>query len=412
VSGRARHVVVGGGLAGAKAAATLREEGFDGEIVLVGEESERPYERPALSKELLRGESEREKVFVHEPGFYEEHGIELRTGVAATALAPQEATVRLSDGSELRYDRLLLATGAEPRRPPLPGIELDGVLTLRTLAESEALHAALSGAGRLAVLGAGWIGCEVAASARALGVEVTVLEPLELPLVRSLGPELGRFYRDVHADHGVRLLLGTGAERLDGAGRVERVITTAGEAVDCDLVLVAVGVAPRVELAATAGLEVDNGILVDERLQTSAPGVFAAGDVANAVHPLFGGRIRVEHWANALNQGPAAARNMLRDAGSYERLPYFYSDQYDVGMEYSGHAAGADRVVFRGDPAGREFIAFWLAGDRLVAAMNVNVWDVTDPLQHLIRARIPVADAALTDPDVPLESLAEVGGRA
>jgi 3-phenylpropionate/trans-cinnamate dioxygenase ferredoxin reductase subunit len=258
------------------------------------------------------------------------------------------------------------------------------------------------------VVGAGWIGAEVAASARQRGLDVTVVEPASVPLQHVLGAELGAVYRDIHTDHGVRMLLGTGVEAFDGADAVERVRTDNGRELECDFVVVGVGVKPRTSLAAEAGLAVDDGILVDEQLQTGTPGVFAAGDVANARHPFYDEGIRVEHWANALNQGPAAARNMLGRASAYERLPYFFSDQYDVGMEYTGYARSWDRVVFRGDPAGREFVAFWLAGDRVVAGMNVNVWDVTDPIKRLITTRATVDDRRLSDPDVPLAELAQV----
>jgi 3-phenylpropionate/trans-cinnamate dioxygenase ferredoxin reductase subunit len=399
-------VIAGAGLAGAKAAETLRAEGFEGRIVLVGAEPERPYERPPLSKEYLRGEAGREKVFVHDEAFYAEHEVELRLDRAAVSMNPAAREIALDDGERLRYDRLLIATGAEPRRLAISGADLDGVLYLRTVADSDALRERLDRGGTAVVVGAGWIGAEVAASARQRGLDVTVVEPLSVPLERALGPELGAIYRDVHADHGVRMLLGTGVEAFEGGTAVERVRTSDGRTLDCDFVAVGVGVRPRTQLAAQAGLEAGDGILVDEHLETSAPGVFAAGDVANAQHPFFGERIRVEHWANALNQGPAAARNMIGAAAPYDRLPYFYSDQYDVGMEYSGFARSWDRVVFRGDPASREFVAFWLAGDRVLAGMNVNVWDVNEDVQRLIRERVPVDDRRLADPDVPLAELA------
>jgi 3-phenylpropionate/trans-cinnamate dioxygenase ferredoxin reductase subunit len=264
------------------------------------------------------------------------------------------------------------------------------------------------------VIGAGWIGAEVAASARQRGLEVTVIEPASVPLERVLGAEVGAIYRDIHVDHGVQMLLGTGVEAFEGDQAVERVRTSDGRELECDFVVVGVGVRPRAALAAQAGLAVDNGVLVDEHLQTSAPGVFAAGDVANAHHPFYGERIRVEHWANALHQGPVAARSMLGQSAGYDRVPYFFSDQYDVGMEYAGYARSWDRVVFRGDPASREFIAFWLTGDRVVAGMNVNVWDVIDPIQRLISERVAVDDGRLADPDVPLEQLvpADAGSAA
>ncbi|HEX5895977.1 MAG TPA: FAD-dependent oxidoreductase [Thermoleophilaceae bacterium] len=406
MSAEQTHVIVGASLAGAKAAETLRAEGFEGRLLLIGAEAERPYERPPLSKEYLRGEAGRDKVYVHEEGFYAEHDIELRLDTRVASLDVSASEVALDDGERVRYDRLLLTTGAEPRRLAVPGAELDGVLYLRSVEDSDALRAHLDRGGAVVVVGAGWIGAEVAASARQRGLEVTVLDPLAVPLERVLGAEVGAVYRDIHADHGTRLLMGTGVEAFEGDTAVERVRTSDGRELDCDFVVVGVGVEPRTALAEAAGLTLDNGIAVDERLRTSVPGVFAAGDVANAHHPFYGERIRVEHWANALNQGPAAARSMLGADDAYERLPYFFSDQYDVGMEYSGFARSWDRVVLRGDPGSREFIAFWLVGDRVVAGMNVNVWDVTDPIQALIRERVAVDDRRLADPDVPLAELA------
>ncbi len=405
-------VIVGASLAGAKAAETLREEGFDGRLVLVGAEGERPYERPPLSKDYLRGEVGREKVYVHPDGFYAEHDIELRLGRTVDAVDTSGGELELDGGERLAYDRLLLTMGAEPRRLSIPGAELEGVLYLRSVQDSDALRARLDRGGAVVVIGAGWIGAEVAASARQRGLEVTVLEPLAVPLERVLGSELGAVYRDIHTDHGVQMLMGTGVEAFEGGTEVERVRTSDGRELECDFVVVGIGVRPRTGLAERAGLAVDNGVLVDERLQTSVPGVFAAGDVANAQHPFYGERIRVEHWANALNQGPAAARNMLGQERAYERLPYFFSDQYDVGMEYTGFARSWDRVVFRGDPATREFIAFWLVEDRVVAGMNVNVWDATDSIKRLISERVAVDDRRLADPDLPLETLVldEKGG--
>jgi 3-phenylpropionate/trans-cinnamate dioxygenase ferredoxin reductase component len=408
------HIIVGASLAGAKAAATLREEGFEGRVVLVGAEDERPYERPPLSKDYLRGEVGREKVYVHDEGFYSEHDIELRLGTTAIDLNTSSNELTLDDGDRLSYDRLLLATGSEPRRLSIPGGELDGVLYLRSVHDSDALRERLDRGGAVVVVGAGWIGAEVAASARQRGLEVTVIDPASVPLERVMGVDVGAIYRDIHTDHGVEMLMETGVAAFEGDEAVERVRTDDDRLLDCDFVVVGVGVQPRIQLAAQAGLEVDNGILADEHLQTSARGVFAAGDVANAQHPFYGERIRVEHWANALHQGPAAARNMLGRAEPYDRLPYFFSDQYDIGMEYSGLARRWDRVVFRGDPASREFIAFWISDECVVAGMNVNVWDVNDPIRRLISERVTVDDRRLADPDVPIDQLvaAQRGGVA
>lgn len=405
-------VIVGASLTGAKAAEALRDEGFDGAIVLVGAESERPYERPPLSKDYVRGEAARDDVYVHEADFYADRDIDLRLGRTAVAVDTANREVALDDGKPVRYDRLLLATGAEPRRLAIPGAELDGVHYLRTLDDSDALRARLDRGGTVVVIGAGWIGAETAASARQRGLDVTVIEPANVPLERVVGAEVGAIYRDVHTDHGVRMLMGTGVEAFDGAGGVEQVRTSDGQTLPCDFVVVGVGVQPRTQLAEHAGLDVDNGILVDERLQTSVPGVFAAGDVANAHHPFYGDRVRVEHWANALHQGPIAARAMLGHAVSYDRLPYFFSDQYEVGMEYSGLAREWDRVVFRGDPASREFIAFWRQDDRVLAGMNVNVWDVADPIRRIIGRQLDVTDEQLADPDLPLDELAPADGPA
>jgi len=403
-------VIVGAALAGAKAAQELREHGFDGRVVLIGAEPDRPYERPPLSKDYLRGESEREKAYVHPAGFYEAQSIELLTGKAVSAIDPGTSRVLFEDNRELAYDRLLLTMGAEPRRLRVPGAELDGIHYLRTFADCDALRARLdAGRGRVAVVGAGWIGSEFAASARQRGLEVTLIDPLELPNERIFGSEVGAFYRDVHAKHGVEMRLGRGVEGFDGDGAVARVRLGDGTHVECDFAVVGVGVAPRSGLASEAGLEVENGIAVDEHLRTSAPNIYAAGDVANAWHPFYERRIRVEHWANALNQGPAAARSMLGEEVSYERIPYFFSDQYDVGMEYSGYAESWDEVVFRGDPGEGEFIAFWLRDQRVLAGMNVNVWDVNQHVQELIRSRLSVDPRALADPATPLDSLVALG---
>ena len=407
---RQTFAIVGASLTGAKAAEELRSEGFDGRLLLIGDEPELPYERPPLTKDYLRGESPREKAFVHPDGFYAEHEIELLTETGVTAIEPGRSRITLQDGRELSYDRLLIATGAGPRRISIPGADLDGVCYLRTLADCDVLRDRLQRSGRVAVVGAGWIGAEFAASARQLGNEVTVIEPSAVPLERVLGAEIGGVYRDVHREHGVELLLGTGVDAFEGDASVRRVRTTDGSAVDCDFVVVGVGVAPRVALAEAAGLETDNGILVDQSLATSAPAVFAAGDVANAWHPFYDRRIRVEHWANALNQGPAAARAMLGAAIVYDRIPYFYSDQYEIGMEYRGYAADWDEVLVRGDSASREFIAFWLKGGTILAGMNVNVWDAGDQIQALVQARAKVDSRRLSDPDTPLDQIAPAPG--
>ncbi|MGW6918372.1 NAD(P)/FAD-dependent oxidoreductase [Kitasatospora sp. NPDC054939] len=402
------YVIVGASLAGAKAAETLRAEGWTGPLVLIGDEAERPYERPPLSKGYLLGKDARDKAYVHPMGWYAEHDVTLRLGVAATAVDPVAHTVTLERDGAIGYAKLLLATGSSPRRLPVPGADLAGVHHLRTLEDSDALLAGMRGGGRVAVIGAGWIGLETAAAARSHGCEVTVLEAAELPLLRVLGREVAQVFADLHRAHGVTLRFGVQVTELAGAdGRVTGVVLGDGSTVPADLVVVGIGITPNTALAESAGLEVDNGIRTDQHLRTSDPDVYAAGDVANAFHPLLGRPIRVEHWANALNQGPAAARSMLGGDAGYDRVPYFFTDQYDLGMEYTGYVepGGYDRVVFRGDVPGREFIAFWLSGGRVLAGMNVNVWDVTDPIKEMIRSERVVDLKKLADPDTPLTEL-------
>jgi len=403
------HVIVGGSLAGAKAAEALREQGFDGPVVVIGEESERPYERPPLSKDYLLGKAERATIYVHPPEWYAEHDVDLRLGVAVTSVDRASHQVSLADGSTAGYAKLLLATGSSPRRLPVPGADLDGVLYLRSVGDSDRIRAAIQDASRVAVIGAGWIGLETAAAARAAGAEVTVLEMMELPLQRVLGRQVARVFAGLHADNGVDLRGGVQVSEITGSGRADGVRLADGKHVPADVVIVGVGITPNTQLASAAGLEVDNGIWVNAQLRSSDQDIFAAGDVANAFHPLLGKHIRVEHWANALNQPQAAAKAMLGQDASYDLVPYFYTDQYDLGMEYAGYVEpdGYDEVVFRGDVAGREFIAFWLGdGGRVLAGMNVNIWDVNDAIQALVRSKRPVDVTALRDPETPLESLA------
>jgi 3-phenylpropionate/trans-cinnamate dioxygenase ferredoxin reductase component len=406
MSTRPTFVIVGAGLAGAKAAETLRAEGFDGRLLLFGEEAERPYERPPLSKAYLRGETDRHSLYVHPEEFYAAHDIELRPSTRVDSIAPASHQLELASGERIGYRRLLLATGATARRLRLPGADLGGVHYLRSRGDADALAAAAARAEHVVVVGTGWIGSEAAASLRQLGRDVTMVGPDPAPLARVLGPEVAGVYRDLHADHGVRLLPETRVAGFRGHGRVEAVVTEDGRTVEGDLVLVGAGAVPRTELAEAAGLPVAGGVLVNEQLEAvGAAGVYAAGDVAAAWHPRYQRYLHVEHWANALNQGPAAARNMLGRSVPYARLPYFYSDQYDLGMEYSGLATTWDRVVIRGDLAAREFIAFWLKDQRVAAGMSANVWDVTEPVQTLIRSGRPVDPARLADPDIPLDQV-------
>ncbi|MEU9304467.1 FAD-dependent oxidoreductase [Streptomyces sp. NPDC048269] len=401
-------VIVGASLAGAKAAQTLREEGFDGPVVLLGEEDERPYARPPLSKGYLLGKDERDTVYVHPPRWYAEHDVDLWLGATVTAVDPTGHEVTLADGSRIGYEKLLLTTGSSPRRLTVPGADLDGVHYLRRLADSDRLKESFESASRIVVTGAGWIGLETAAAARAAGVEVTVLETAELPLLRVLGREVAQVFADLHTDHGVDLRFGVQVAEITGSGgRANGVLLADGSRIDADAVIVGVGITPNTQLADAAGLEVDNGIRVDAHLHTSLPDIYAAGDVANAFHPLLGKHIRVEHWANAVNQPQVAAKAMLGRDVAYDRVPYFFTDQYDLGMEYTGYVepGGYDQVVFRGRRDTREFIAFWLSGGRVLAGMNVNVWDVTDPIRALVTSGRAVDASELADVDVPLPQL-------
>ena len=398
-------VIVGAGLAGAKAAEALREQGFDGRVILVGAEAHRPYERPPLSKEYLSGKSDREKVFVHTEDWYAEHRVEFTGERSVTAIDRAAHRVEFADGTSIGYDKLLLTTGSSPRRLTVPGADADGVHYLRTLDDSDALRDLLARVNRLVVIGAGWIGLEVTAAARQAGVEVTVVETAALPLLRVLGTEAAQVFADLHTAQGVEFRFGASIERVRTAdGRVTGVTLADGTDVPAEAVLVGVGAAPNTGLAEAAGLAVDNGVLVDAGLRTEDPDVYVAGDLANAEHPLLGRRIRVEHWANALKQPRTAAANMIGGTATYDDLPYFYTDQYDLGMEYVGHVEPGeyDQVVFRGDVPGREFIAFWLKDSRVLAGMNVNVWDVTDPIKALIRSGAAVDPARLADPAVAL----------
>ncbi|WP_055586535.1 NAD(P)/FAD-dependent oxidoreductase [Streptacidiphilus griseoplanus] len=412
------HVIVGAGLAGAKAAETLRDEGFTGRVILLGDEREKPYERPGLSKGYLTGAEQADALQVHDPSWYAAHEVELHLGQPVTALDREAKEVRLGDGTAIRYHKLLLATGSSPRPLRVPGADLAGVHYLRRLPHAERLRQVLQTLGRengrLLIAGAGWIGMEVAAAARGYGAEVTVVEPQPTPLFGVLGPELGGFFADLHREHGVSFQLGASITEVVGQdGMVLSALTDTGEELPAHAMLIGIGAAPDIALAEAAGLEIaareeGGGVAVDASLRTSDPDVFAAGDLASAYHPVFERRLRVEHWANALNGGPAAARAMLGQEVVYDRVPYFFSDQYDLGMEYSGFAAPGEyaQVVIRGDAAKREFIAFWLdAQSRVLAGMNVNVWDVTDPIQQLVRSRRPVDPERLSDPAVPLDAL-------
>ena len=403
----AAYMITGASLAGAKAAETLREEGFDGPVVLIGDEDERPYERPPLSKDYLLGKAEREAIYVHPPAWYAEHDVDLRLGTLVTGVDAAAHEVTLADGSRIGYAKLLLTTGSSPRRLAVPGADSGGVLYLRRVADSDRIRAAFQTASRVAVIGAGWIGLETAAAARSAGVEVTVLETAELPLLRVLGREVAKVFADLHREHGVDLRFGVQVAEITGSGgEADGVRLADGSHVPADAIIVGIGITPNTGLAEAAGLEVSNGVVTDAGLRSSDPDIYAAGDVANAYHPVLGRHIRVEHWANALHQPQAAARAMLGQDAAYDLVPYFYTDQYDLGMEYAGYVepGGYDQVVFRGDVARREFIAFWLGGGRVLAGMNVNIWDVNEAIQAIVRGGRAVDVGQLADPNVPLEA--------
>lgn len=401
-----RFVIVGGGLAAAKLAESLRDNDFDGAITLIGEEAQLPYERPPLSKEHLLGKKSLADFTVHTEQWYRDHEVELLLGTTVTAIDRSSKTVALPDGSTRPYDKLALATGSRSRRLPIPGADAEGVHMLRTIGQSDSLISLFGSARRLVVVGAGWIGLEVTAAARTAGLEVTVLEVGAVPLQGALGEEMGAVFGELHRAHGVDLRCGVkAAEIVTADGKATGVRLDDDTVVDADAVLIAVGARPNIELAADAGLAVEGGVLVDESLASSDPDIVAVGDIADQQHPVLGQRVRVEHWATALNQPAVAALTMLDRPATYDRLPYFFTDQYDLGMEYTGFVApgATTSVVVRGDTASREFVAFWLdQGNRVLAGMNVNVWDVTDRIKELILGGEPVNPDALADTSTTL----------
>ena len=403
-------VIVGGGLAGAKGAEGLREQGFQGGLTVIGAEDQLPYERPPLSKSYLQGKSTLADAQVHDNEWYDDNSVDLRLATTVAAVRPGAHEIELASGETIGYGALLLATGSTPRRLPVPGADAAGILTLRRVEDSDAIRETFGADRRLAIIGGGWIGLEVAAAAREAGTEVTVIEATAAPLLTVLGPDLAAVFATLHTDHGVTLYTEARvAEILTTNGRASGVRLADGTVIPADAVVVGIGAAPNTELAEQAGLAVDNGVLVSAALRSSDPDIYAVGDIANAEHPFVGARVRVEHWANALNQPAVAAGAMLGNDVSYDALPYFYTDQYDLGMEYVGHAppGSYSQVVVRGDLPAREFVAFWLdAESRVLAGMNVNVWDVTDPIKALIRSRNAMTASLLADPTVLLEDLA------
>ena len=401
-------VIIGGGLGGAKAVEALREKDFDGQIIVCAEEDHLPYERPPLSKEFLAGKKSLDDFTVHDSAWYRENEIDLRLNARVLSVDRAAHTVELPDNTRVEYDKLLLATGSRSRRLPIPGSDAAGVHYLRTFEDASALNSALAEGSSLAVVGAGWIGLEVAASARQRDVNVTVVETAKLPLVGAVGEEVGAVFAALHRDHGVDLRLDSEVKEITTAdGKATGLRLGDGSSVAADAVLVAVGAQPNIELADQAGLSTgDGGVLVDAALRTSDHDIYAVGDIAAAEHPLFGSRIRTEHWANALKQPAVAAAGMLGEKAEYTELPYFFTDQYDLGMEYAGYAPTYNRVVFRGDVDGREFVAFWLDADnRVLAGMNVNIWDVLDDVKSLIRSKSAVDPDKLADPQAPLGGL-------
>ena len=408
MSSSSTFVIVGAGMAGALTAQALRDEGFEGRVLLVGNEADRPYERPPLSKDYLMGKAERESVFVHPEGWYAENDVELRTRTNVTSIDAGQHEVRIEDGERVTYDALALATGAEPRRLKIAGADLNGVHYLRRIGDSEALRNAFSQASRVAVIGGGWIGLETAAAARAAGVDVTLLERDSLPLQQILGTEIAQVFASLHHDNGVDVRVNVTVDALEGeSGQVTGVRLSNGDVVAADLVIVGVGVVPKIDLAEQAGLSLDNGVLVDESLRTSDPSIVAVGDIANAYHPLLKRRIRVEHWANARRQPPVAAQTMLGKTSVYDRVPYFFTDQYTLGMEYSGFVGPGeyDEVVVRGNLDTMEFVAFWVKEGRVLAGMNVNIWDVNPDIDRLIVSGRQVDRASLQDASVPISAL-------
>jgi len=401
--------IVGASLAGATAAGALRDEGFDGRVVLVGAEPQLPYDRPPLSKAYLRGEMPFEKTLLRPPEFYRDRAIETRLGTRVVAVDAQARAVRFEGGDHLAFDKLLIATGGRNRRFPIPGLDLPGIYDLRTVADADRIRGAMATGGRAVVVGMGFIGAEVAASLRACGATVIAIEPFKTPLFRALGEEVGRVVEGLHRDHGVELVLGDAVAAFEGDGRVERVVTRSGQRFECDFAVFGLGIEPVTDPVAGAGVTLDNGIVVDEYCRTNVPGIYAAGDVANHYHPLFERHLRVEHWQNAGKQGTAAARSMMGRGQPYDEVHWFWSDQYDANIQYAGFHTEWDALVVRGGLASRKFVAFYLKDGRVDAAVAINQGRDLRRALGIIKARVPVDPARLRDPDVDLRTLAPPG---
>ena len=398
--------IVGASLAGSSAAATLREEGFDGRVVLIGAEPQPPYDRPPLSKNYLRGGMPFEKTLLRPLEFYRERNIEMRLGTTVTRVEPEKRILELPGGERLEFDQLLIATGGRNRRFPIPGLDLPGVHDLRTVADADRIREAIAAGGRAVVVGMGFIGAEVAASMRQSGLEVVAVEPFKTPLYRALGEEIGRVVEGLHRDHGVELILEDAVTAFEGAGKVERIVTRNGRRVECNLAVFGLGIEPATELVAGTTVRVDNGIVVDDQCRTNVPGIFAAGDVANHYHPVCGRQMRVEHWQNGVKQGAAAARSMLGRSQSYDEVHWFWSDQFDANIQYAGFHADWDTIVVRGSLAERKFLAFYLADGRVESVVAINQGRDLRRTLPIIKARVRVDPARLADPTVDLRTLA------
>jgi 3-phenylpropionate/trans-cinnamate dioxygenase ferredoxin reductase subunit len=398
-------VVVGANLAGGAAVSTLREEGFEGRVVLIGDEPDPPFERPPLSKEYLRGEKEFEATLLRPPAWYEEARVDLRLGERAKRIDPASRLVELEGGESVAYDRLLIATGGRNRRLHVPGHDLEGIFELRTRADADRIRSEAGPGRRAVVVGAGFIGCEVAASLRQMAVEVEVVEIFDAPLLRVVGSEVGKVYEGIHREHGVTFHFRDDVASFEGRDRVEEVVTRRGARIGCDFVVVGIGIVPSTDLVDDTPVRVENGIVVDELCRTNVDGIYAAGDVANHYHPVFGRRIRVEHWDNALKQGATAARNMMGRPEVFEDPHWFWSDQYEFNLQHVGFASDWDEFVVRGSLDERDFLGFYLKEGLVQAAIGVNRGKEVRRAAAVIRRRRQVDPGALRDEDVDVRKL-------